>query len=303
MPRTSGSECPPPPRLRRVRRSVAKAEGTRTGGARGPASERGEFEGAAPQLNNAQHALSSVVHGLPARIAPRPGEPPRAQAAVAADDAGHDLRRRGGRRDAVDRRRGAAGGDGVHRAARRPQPDRRGARSADNQALQKVRKLSAGLSFQDLRVIESNIENISAASARKRFTPSKLMPKPLAGDSPVVYGVSPAYATIGNLAVASGRFFDEAETTSAAPVAVLGEAAAAAPFGAEDPIGRYVKVNDQWFRVVGVAGPQLTVQSDVAGIPRRIATTSSTCRCIRRSSGWKTGRARRRTRSTASTCR
>jgi putative ABC transport system permease protein len=137
----------------------------------------------------------------------------------------------------------------------------------DNQALQKVRKLSAGLSFQDLRVIQSNIDNISAASARKRFTPSKLMPKPLAGDSPVVYGVSPAYAIIGNLQVASGRFFDELETTSAAPVAVLGEAAAAALFGAEDPIGRYVKVNDQWFRVIGVAGPQLTVQSDVAGIP------------------------------------
>ena len=137
----------------------------------------------------------------------------------------------------------------------------------DNQALQKVRKLSAGLSFQDLRVIQSNIDNIAAASARKRFTPSKLMPKPVAGDSPVVYGVSPSYATIGNLQVASGRFFDETETTSAAPVAVLGEAAAAALFGAEDPIGRYVKVNDQWFRVIGVAGPQLTVQSDVAGIP------------------------------------
>jgi putative ABC transport system permease protein len=137
----------------------------------------------------------------------------------------------------------------------------------DNQTLQKVRKLSAGLSFQDLRVIQSNIDNITAASARKRFTPSKLMPKPLAGDSPVVYGVSPSYAIIGNLQVASGRFFDENETTSAAPVAVLGEAAAAGLFGADDPIGRYVKVNDQWFRVVGVAGPQLTVQSDVAGIP------------------------------------
>jgi putative ABC transport system permease protein len=137
----------------------------------------------------------------------------------------------------------------------------------DNQTLQKVRKLSAGLSFQDLRVIQSNIDNISAASARKRFTPSKLMPKPLSGDSPVVYGISPSYAQIGNLQVASGRFFDETETTSAAPVAVLGEAAAAALFGADDPIGRYVKVNDQWFRVIGVAGPQLTVQSDVAGIP------------------------------------
>jgi putative ABC transport system permease protein len=137
----------------------------------------------------------------------------------------------------------------------------------DGQTLQKVRKLSSGLSFQDLRVIQSNIEHISATSARKRFTPSKLMPKPLGGDSPVVYGITPAYATIANLKVATGRFFDDAETSAAAPVAVLGEAASAALFGAEDPIGRYVKVNDQWFRVVGVAGPQLTVQSDVAGIP------------------------------------
>jgi putative ABC transport system permease protein len=137
----------------------------------------------------------------------------------------------------------------------------------DGQTLQKIRKLSPGLSFQDLRIIQANLEGISAASARKRFTPSKLTPRPLAGDSPVVYGISPAYKAIGNLQVASGRFFDEAETTSAAPVAVMGEAAAAALFGADDPIGRYVKVNDQWFRVIGVAGPQLTVQSDVAGIP------------------------------------
>ena len=137
----------------------------------------------------------------------------------------------------------------------------------DSQTLQKVRKLSAELSFKDLRVIQSNIEHISAASARKRFTPSKLMPKPLGGDTPIVYGITPAYATIANLKVATGRFFDDAETSAAAPVAVLGEAASAALFGTDDPIGRYVKVNDQWFRVVGVAGPQLTVQSDVAGIP------------------------------------
>ncbi len=72
---------------------------------------------------------------------------------------------------------------------------------------------------------------------------------------------------IANLQVVSGRFFDEAENAAALPIAVLGEAAAASLFGAEDPVGRYVKVNDQWFQVIGVAGPQLTVQSDVAGIP------------------------------------
>ena len=84
---------------------------------------------------------------------------------------------------------------------------------------------------------------------------------------PVIYGVSPSYAAIGNLRLASGRFFDETETTAAAPVAVIGEAAAATIFGADDPVGRYFKVNEQWLQVIGVAGPQLTVQSDVAGIP------------------------------------
>ena len=136
----------------------------------------------------------------------------------------------------------------------------------DSQALQKIRKLSAGLNFTDFRVIQANVENISAATARKRFTPSKLLPRPQA-DSPMVYGVSPAYVGIANLALVSGRFFDEAETTAASPVVVLGEAAAASLFGADDPIGRYVKVNEQWFQVIGVAGPQLTVQADVAGLP------------------------------------
>ena len=136
----------------------------------------------------------------------------------------------------------------------------------DQQALQKVRKLSSGLSFRDFRMIEANLEGITASSARKRFTPSKLLPRPQ-GDPPMVYGVSPGYISIANLKTVSGRFFDAAETAGAAPVAVLGEAAAASLFGVDDPIGRHVKVNEQWFQVIGVAGPQLTVQSDVGGLP------------------------------------
>jgi putative ABC transport system permease protein len=138
--------------------------------------------------------------------------------------------------------------------------------SADWQSQQKIRKLSAGLTFQDFRIIQANVEGITAATARKRFTPTKLLPKPQ-GDAPVVYGVSPAYQAIANLHVARGRFFDEAETNAAAPFAVLGEGAAAALFGTDDPIGRHLKVNDQWFQVIGVAGSQLTVQTDVAGLP------------------------------------
>ena len=141
------------------------------------------------------------------------------------------------------------------------------AREASNwETLQKVRKISPGLTFQDLRVIEANLQGVTASTARKRFTGAKLLPRPQ-GDAPAIYGVNLGYVPIANLQVVSGRFFDEKETSAAAPVAVLGEAASASLFGAEDPVGRYVKINDQWFQVIGVAGPQLTVQSEVAGVP------------------------------------
>ncbi len=136
----------------------------------------------------------------------------------------------------------------------------------DRQTLQRVRKMSAGLSFLDLRAIEATIDGLAATSGRKRLMPTKLLPKPQ-GDMPVVYGVAPAYAGLAALRTPAGRFLDAHDEETAAAVAVLGQAAAAALFGAEDPVGRFVKVNEVWFEVVGVAGPQVTVQTDVAGLP------------------------------------
>jgi len=138
--------------------------------------------------------------------------------------------------------------------------------STDDTALAKTRKLSAGLSFRDLRMIQSNLEGISAVSARKRVTPAKLLPKPY-GDVPVVYGVSPAYQGIAGLSLSGGRFFTEAEASAAQSVAVLGQAAAAGFFGSENPVGRFIKVNDTWYRIIGVVRPQIAVQGDTGGLP------------------------------------
>ncbi len=138
--------------------------------------------------------------------------------------------------------------------------------AADDQTLQKTRKLSAGLTLQDLRGIEANLEHLVATSARKRATPSKMLPRPQA-DTPAVYGVAPAYATLSGLKISSGRFFDQVDNQAAAAVAVVGQAAAASLFGTDDPVGRFVKVNQQWFQVIGVIGPQLAAQTDVAGLP------------------------------------
>ncbi len=141
------------------------------------------------------------------------------------------------------------------------------AREAHNwQELQKVRKLSQGLSFQDLRVIRSSVNGIAEATARKRFIPTKLLPKPQR-DTPTVYGVAASYQHISGLRLVTGRFFDSDENEMAAPVCVLGEGAKASLFGHQDAVGEYLKVNEQWYRVIGVAGPQISSQTDVAGIP------------------------------------
>ncbi len=75
------------------------------------------------------------------------------------------------------------------------------------------------------------------------------------------------YQGIAGLAIARGRFFTSEESDAAAPVAVLGQAAAAGFFGSEDPIGRFIKVNDTWYRVIGVVRPQIAVQGDAGGLP------------------------------------
>src|ERR1700756_928448 len=53
------------------------------------------------------------------------------------------------------------------------------AKEAQNeQDLQKVRKVSNGLRLSDYQIIRKNVPNIQMGTPRKRFTPTKVLPKP-----------------------------------------------------------------------------------------------------------------------------
>ena len=138
--------------------------------------------------------------------------------------------------------------------------------STDYQAFQKIRQQSPGLTQQDVRAIQAAFPTIESVSSRKRFAPNRVIPKP-DGDTPTVYGVEPAYQQISGLRVVSGRFFSDEEAATAAPVAVLGEAARARLFGPADPLGQFIKVNEQWFAVIGVTASQAVARGEVAGLP------------------------------------
>jgi len=130
----------------------------------------------------------------------------------------------------------------------------------------KARAISPGLTFQDYRVIDETVNGVAASTPRKRFKPTKMIPRPRQ-TIPVVYGVDPVYQEIAGLRLETGRFFNSRETADAAAVCVLGEGARTNLFGPEDPVGKYVKVDDQWFQVIGVVAQQLAAQNDVSGVP------------------------------------
>jgi len=134
----------------------------------------------------------------------------------------------------------------------------------DRNELQTVRAISPGLTFRDFRAISENVSGLVAITPRKRFKPQKLLPK-TAQEPPQLIGVLPNFVEINSLKLVAGRFFDEEENKSSAPVCVLGEGAKVNLLGYDNAVGKYVKVNDTWLQVIGVLTPQASGDTDVEG--------------------------------------
>ena len=136
--------------------------------------------------------------------------------------------------------------------------------ATSQEELQQRRRASPGLTDRDVRILEANIEGLEIFSPRKTMHPAKVLPKPSA-DLPELYGVRPSYASIHNLRVAEGRFFNTKEDTGSAAVCVLGESAKINLLGYASAVGKFVKVNDTWLEVLGVLGEQITAGSQNIG--------------------------------------
>ncbi|MCX7016145.1 MAG: ABC transporter permease [Candidatus Sumerlaeota bacterium] len=71
-----------------------------------------------------------------------------------------------------------------------------------------------------------------------------------------VSGTVVTYFAVRSQEIGLGRSFTEGEVNSLARVAVLGPQTAERLFGAEDPLGKSIKINGVSFRVVGVTKPK-----------------------------------------------
>jgi putative ABC transport system permease protein len=122
--------------------------------------------------------------------------------------------------------------------------------------LQQRRRSSQGLNDRDVRIITANLEAMNLLSARKTHHPARMLPKPVK-EAPWLYGVRPSYATIHNWNLEEGALFSDADDASSAAVCVLGETAKTGLLGFEPAVGKYIKVEDTWLRVIGVLKEQV----------------------------------------------
>ncbi|MCX6610844.1 MAG: ABC transporter permease [Acidobacteria bacterium] len=136
--------------------------------------------------------------------------------------------------------------------------------SVDRNELQARRLISPCLTFRDYRAIKENVQGLEASTPRKRFKPLKILPKTTA-EAPLLIGVEPSYLVINSLKVIEGRFFNDKDNDTSAPVCVLGEAAKVNLLGYEPAVGKYVKVNDTWLQVIGVLSQQATADAEMDG--------------------------------------
>jgi putative ABC transport system permease protein len=135
--------------------------------------------------------------------------------------------------------------------------------ATSDQEWQERRRSSPGLTERDVRILKANVDQLDLISARRSMHPAQVFPKPTP-NLPELYGVRPAYGAIHNWKLAEGSDFDEASDEASSAVCVLGERAKIAVFGYSGAVGKFVKVNDTWLRVIGVLRDQISSGSGTA---------------------------------------
>lgn len=117
--------------------------------------------------------------------------------------------------------------------------------------LEEVRaKFSQGLSVQDASVIKEIVPGvIRTASQAEIDTDVKYTDK---SSKSTIIGITPEFSEMMNYKAEKGEFITNDHYKRSLKVCVLGAGVASTLFRNENPIGKLVKIEDQWMEVVGV---------------------------------------------------
>ncbi len=111
------------------------------------------------------------------------------------------------------------------------------------------------LTMEDAAALEREAPSIAGVSPVRRMLAATMRFQDKQTDTPILFGVTPAYEFVQTQYVANGRFISEIDMQGRSNVCVLGVDVLRALFPYEEALDKEVRINGNPFRVIGVMEP------------------------------------------------
>lgn len=138
-------------------------------------------------------------------------------------------------------------------------------RKSDIESLNDIRKKSSGLTLQDLNAVYDTLPFIRTCSALKKLTVYSIFSMHNKCKAEV-FGVSHMHFKIANLQLSTGRFFNEKEEDNFVKVCVIGNRVALRLFPKNNAVGKHIKINHTWIKIIGILKNKNYSKNDFEGI-------------------------------------
>jgi putative ABC transport system permease protein len=112
------------------------------------------------------------------------------------------------------------------------------------------KKFTPGLTYLDAQAIRATIPDVAATSSE--VVVNSVITREGHNRSGKIVGVDSSYFDVMNLHLAQGTRFSATHYASARPVTIIGQGVRSRFFTTEEPVGRTIKVGNQWLTVIGV---------------------------------------------------
>ena len=139
------------------------------------------------------------------------------------------------------------------------------AREFDREELRVLRQDSPGLSLEDMEALERLLPAGTIFAAKKEMDTSQIWSNLGKADSRVL-GITSNYLQVLNLQVVEGTSFIPVDERNARQFCLLGTTARRKLFGLNRAVGEMVKIDREWFTVIGVLSDQQLSQEEFEGI-------------------------------------
>jgi putative ABC transport system permease protein len=135
----------------------------------------------------------------------------------------------------------------------------------EEKELQEQRKHSTGLSIRDGEISASSLPFVTAFSAQKLIDTYSIFSGEGKSDGEAT-GVSASFFELSKFNLAQGRLLTKADDQNFSQVALLGSSTAKQLFPQGNAIGKNIKINHLWFKVVGVLEAPFLKKQEFQGI-------------------------------------